>query len=117
MKTRMFIALAMGLSMTNVVAKEAIQYEAADKSQTSQLCVTLATGNKHQIKNAIKSIRPAHGLKQNYRFVANRITCNGMYAHEFAANAGNDDNVEFFAKYINEKDQSPALAANHGLVK
>jgi hypothetical protein len=113
----MLIALAMGLSMTTVVAKEAPQFEAADKSKTSQLCVTLATGNKHQIKNAIKSIRPAHGLKQNYRFVANRVTCNGLYVHEFAANAGNDANVEFFAKYINEKDQTPALAANHGFIK
>lgn len=111
MKTRLVLTFALSMSMTQVTHAKETQYEAANDSRTTKLCMTIATGNKHQIKNAIKAFRPARSLKSNYRFVANNVSCNGMFVHDFANNEGNGDNVEFLAKYINKLEQEKQLFA------
>ena len=75
------------------------QYVAADDSMASALCVTVATGNKAQVRNAIANIKPSHMLKRNYEFAVNRISCNNEELVDFALSAGNDNIAVHLSKH------------------
>jgi hypothetical protein len=97
-----FVAVTTALMSTSVLAlndSNSVQYVAADHSMASALCVTVATGNKAQVRNAIANIKPTHMTLRNYEFAVNHISCNGEELVDFALTAGNDKVAEHLSKH------------------
>lgn len=79
--------------------EKVITYVAADNSYASELCVTVATGNKFQLAEKVKALKPTTIVKRNYEYIANRVSCNGTDVTTFAVNAGNYDIAEQLVKH------------------
>ncbi|MBU2883808.1 DUF3718 domain-containing protein [Psychrosphaera sp. B3R10] len=77
------------LSMTFVGASVASEYEAADNSPESQLCLAAATASKFKMHRQVADFTPTVLTSKNYRLVANKLYCNGMNVADFAKSAGN----------------------------
>lgn len=86
-------------------------YSAGDNSYASKLCVFAATGNRFQVTDQIKALKPTTQIKRNYRYVVNKITCNGIDIVSFAVNAGNYGIAEKLVKYRSGDVQINDLAA------
>ena len=86
-------------------------YSAGDNSYASKLCVVAATGNRIQVTDQIKALKPTTQIKRNYRYVVNKITCNGIDIVSFAVNAGNYGIAEKLVKYRSGNVQINDLAA------
>lgn len=101
LKTTHFIkAAATVLAMTAASSAFAqTTYLAGDDSKASQLCVAVATGNKHQVRNQVSGFKPTTMIRQNYRMVVNNVTCNGQDLVNFALNTGNYPIAEKLSKY------------------
>ena len=85
-------------------------YLAADDSKASKLCVAVATGNKHQVRNHVSGFKPTTMIRQNYRMVVNNVTCNGQDLVNFALNTGNYPIAEKLSKYRQGNIQIKDLA-------
>lgn len=95
--------IALGVISTSALANQPLDFVASDNSAASALCVKIAQGNKHQLRAAVEKIRPNQHIKQNYRFVADKVQCNEMSAVDFALAAENYQNAETLAKYRTEE--------------
>lgn len=97
------ICVALSTSALSISAHASPEYTAGNTSPSSQLCMKIATGNKHQLRNAVEHIRPNQTLKNNYRFVADKVTCNGLNSVDFALDAKNYTNAKTLARFRTEK--------------
>lgn len=77
------------LSMAFVGTTVAAEYEAADNSPESQLCMAAATASKFKMHRQVADFTPTVLTSKNYRLVANKLYCNGMNVADFAKSAGN----------------------------
>lgn len=120
-KTLSVLALSTAALAVSVHAAPETEFVASDNSMASALCVTVATGNKHQVRNAIANLKPSHMLLRNYEFAVNRISCNGEELVDFALSAGNEKIAGHLSKHrfgnINIKDIAMRYQGNVDIKK
>lgn len=83
-KTLAVVGLFSGLTGAAMASPELV---AADNNVSSKICVTAATGDKFDLRSAIKDA----GLTKQY--VENKITCNDMPIVNFVAQYGEKPQV------------------------
>ncbi len=99
MKMLMTSAAFIALTCASSAFAKTTTYVAADNSKASQLCVSVAMGIKHQVRNNIEAFKPTTMLKQNYRMIVNNVTCNGQDLVNFALNTGNYPIAEHLSRH------------------
>ena len=88
----------LALSSTAAVAGD-MNYQAADNSKASELCVTAATGSPIQLLVTVRDYHQTNGVFGGFKWIANNVTCNGQYIGEFAKQAGNEHAADQFMKF------------------
>lgn len=100
MLTKSIAAVAMATMFTGA-AMASTQFEAADDATSSSICVAVAKGNKIKLHDKIKQ------SFVDKKFVAEKLTCNGMPVSEFVDLYGS--NGEAIKRYLNI--ESPSIAS------
>ncbi|QTH64751.1 DUF3718 domain-containing protein [Psychrosphaera ytuae] len=89
-KSNILLVGAVSLLMSTSVLSQEKQYVAADDSPETRLCVTAADGTINKFRRQVHNYGLQGPLAIKYRFVANKVYCNGFNITQFAEDAGND---------------------------
>lgn len=108
---------AVSLLMSTSALAEEKQYIAADDSPETKLCVTAADGTYNKFRRKVSSYGLQGPLAVKYRFVANKVFCNGFNITQFAEDAGNTKIAMQLKKYRKNSVYIYDIAkAHHGNV-
>nr|WP_136251998.1 DUF3718 domain-containing protein [Ningiella ruwaisensis] len=82
--------ILMSASFGSLALATPIQFEAADDSYESRLCVAVTKkGADYRVRQLVKQATSSRLITHNYREVVNNINCNGMNIVDFAREVDN----------------------------
>lgn len=91
------------LALSAVASASAMdgQYEAADNSYETKLCMTIATKSLSQVKRVITQANTSKLPSVDYKQVTQNIHCNGLHVADFAYQVGKINVANKLNKYRN----------------
>ncbi|SET17634.1 DUF3718 domain-containing protein [Thalassotalea agarivorans] len=80
-------------------AAQQYQFEAADDSVTTKLCIEAVKDNKYAVKRLMRNVGTTGHNLHKAKFAANHVRCNDLPISQFAYKYGADSTANYLNKF------------------